>query len=129
MILLVHYPEQLNLSQHTNADGYRALCAKLSASVRGYEYAPDGSVLENCKGLLDHCLFSSMGSSSPESTTAGLCLLVVVLFWHLSCGDEDTDEEDGIINVWDVVLGRCTRLLDETDDHDEDDGEVDDAKP
>ena len=52
---------------------------------------------------------------------------MVVLFWHHSCDDEDTDEEDDTINVWDVVLGRCTRQLDETDDHDEDDGEVDDA--
>lgn len=128
VILLIHYPDELNLSEPVHADGYRRLCATLSARVRGYEYAPEGSLLENCKGLLEHCLLSSTGLSSPESTAAGLCLLVVVLFWHHSCDDEDTDEEDDIINVWDVVLGRCTRLLDETDDHDADDGEVDDAR-
>ena len=76
VILLVHYPDELYLSQPTHADGYRTLCAKLSARVRGHEYSPDGSLLENCKGLLNHCLFSSTGLSSSESTTAGRCLLV-----------------------------------------------------
>ena len=100
-----------------------SICLAASQHVRKYQYEEHASVLENWRGLCGWCPVDLHAPSAPTPTTAGLCLFLILVFSSLS----DVDESQGEGDIWDAVLGVVTRLLDEADEADDEDGDSDDA--
>jgi len=100
-----------------------SICLAASQHVREYQYEEHASVLENWRGLCGWRPVDLHAPSAPTPTTAGLCLFLILVFSSLS----DVDESQGEGDIWDAVLGVVTRLLDEADEADDEDGDSDDA--